>query len=394
MNEEFKTESESRVRVGLRTPPWATQNDKVVDGMVRYIREKGLRWQIDADIKTDNELPPNVINASWSGDGLIVFRCSEREVEAWHKQGIKVVNISSETQIDGVPNIYPDNYQMGALAAEYLMGLGLRNFVFVGEKRRRYSSQRQAGYQDTLEKKGFGCSEIDLEISRMLQTEKWIELHDQINHAIKGLSLPIGVLARDDILAMNVLRSARALGIKVPEEMALIGINDSKPYCLVAFPQLTSVRHPGELVGFHAAGVLHRLLEGEKVTEDVLLKSPGVVERESTNIVAVQDPLVAKALRFIQNHAKTGPVSIGDLCAQLGASHSSLRLRFKKVMGCSAKEEVDRVRCREARLLLLETQLSVQETAFRLGFATPEEFTRFFTRLEGNSPTKFRASRT
>ena len=381
------------LRIGVRVPRWGSQNDGLVNGVVRFVREYRKLWVIDADVFCDNELPPNDIDATWEGDGLIVFRCSEEEVLAWHERGIPVINISSETQIEGVPNVLVDNYQMGSLAAEYLMGLGLRHFAFVGERSRNYSAQRFEGYRDTLEGKGLTCQEINLPISKMSLYQKAAKIHKLLNRAIENLSFPVGVLARDDLLAMNVLRSTQALGIDVPDEISLIGINDQSPYCQVAFPRLTSVMHPGEIIGYRAADLLNRMINGEKVNEDVVLKSPGVAERESTNAVAVQDVLVAKAVKYIRQHAKTDPLSVADLCRQLGVSNTTLRLRFKKMMGRSIKSEVDRVRADEARLLLTETQFPIQKIAYQLGFALPEDFTRFFTRIEGISPANYRLSR-
>lgn len=378
-------------RVGLRIPRWATQNTSVVNGMVKYLRETKQDWIIDADIETDNELPPNIIDASWNGDGLIVFRCGAREAKTWHARGIPVVNISSETQIDYVPNVIPDNYQMGQLAANYLLSLGLRKFAYVGEKTRRYSRHRQAGFQETLQKNGFDCEVIDLEISQILKDEKWSVLHDQLNRFLSMLETPVGLLARDDIVAMNVLRSTRALGIKVPHELALVGINDSSPYCHIALPKLTSVRHSGIMIGYHAAQVLDTLMKGGKVEDTTLLPSLGIVERESTNIIAVEDELVARALTYIRKHAKIQLVNVADVCRVLGVSNTTMRLRFKTVLGHSAKEEVDRVRHKEACQLLMETQSSVQEIAFHMGFNSPEELSRFFTRTQGESPTQFRA---
>lgn len=377
-------------RIGLRTPPWATQNDKIINGVVRYLRENDVFWLIDADIDTGHELPPNKIDASWQGDGLIVFRCTEREANAWKKNGISVVNLSSETRIKGIPNILPDNYQMGRLAAEYLLSLGLRHFAYAGEQGRRYSTLRAAGYMDALEESGIECIEINLEISSMLKTERWTQLHDELTAAIRDLPQPIGILARDDIVAMNVLRSTRALGIKVPDEIALIGINDSRPYCLISHPQLSSVKHPGELIGYHAADALQTLLKGGEIPNDLLLKSPGIVERESTNVIAIQDSVVSQALSHIRAHAKKGPVNVLELARALGVSSTTLRTRFKEAIGKTPKEEVDLIRLKEIKNLLSETRMSIQEIAYQLGFTTPEELSRFFSRQAGISPTKYK----
>ncbi|MGB0993954.1 MAG: substrate-binding domain-containing protein [Akkermansiaceae bacterium] len=379
-------------RVGLRIPRWAAQNTIVVNGIVKFLRESKQDWIIDADIETDRELPPNIIDKNWTGNGLIVFRCSEDEAAAWLARGIPVVNISTETNIKGVPNVIPNNYQMGKLAAQHMMDLGLRKFLYIGESLRRYSRLRQQGFEETLEAAGFVSLEIDLKISEMPEDRKSEILHEQLNKQLGVLELPTGVLARDDIVAMNVLRSTRSLGINVPSDMALIGINDSSPYCHVATPKLTSVRHPGMGIGFHAARVLDGLMNGEKQQGDTLLDSSGISERESSNIIAVEDELVSEVLKYMRLHGKTEAVNIAAMCRAFGISSTTLRIRFKEAIGHSAKEELSRIRHKVASQLLVETAMSVQEIAYDMGFNSPEELTRFFTRHEKISPTQFRAA--
>jgi len=392
MNDQSVNISRQPKRIGLRIPRWATQNDLVINGVVEFLREKQINWLIDADIDTENELPPNTIDASWKGDGLIVFRCTQKEANAWLRAGISVVNISSETQINGILNIIPDNYQMGVMAAEYLMSLGFYHYAYAGEESRKYSLLRQQGFVDTLEKNGHSCEIIDLPISSMLETEKWTMLHKSLNAAIEKLPLPIGILTRDDIVAMNVLRSTRALGINVPDEMALVGINDSNPYCHLASPKLTSVKHPGDQIGYLAAKNLHDMMSGNAVSEDTLLRSPGIAERESTNTIAVKDKLIAEAIRIIRSRATTEVVTVSSLCLKLGVSATKFRLRFIEAVGCTPKEKIDSVRHNRICQLLTETQLSIQNIAYQLEFNSSEDLSRFFTRHEGMPPTKYRES--
>ncbi len=379
-------------RIGLRVPRWATQNDKVVKGIVEFLREEQIDWLIDADIDTENELPPNTIDASWNGDGLIVFRCSSQEADVWKEKGISVINISSETDIEGIPNVIPDNYQMGAIAAEYLVDLGFRKFAYVGENNRKYSLSRQNGFQDNLLKHGYSCEVIDLPISDMLQSEKWSILHDSLNKHLKGLTPPIGVLAKDDIVAMNILRSTRALGIKVPDELALVGINDSSPYCHLASPKLTSVKHPGELIGYQAASLLNQMMQTGDKPENVILKSSGIAERESTNTIAVKDKMIAKAVHIIKTKASRGSLTVSSICDELGVSATKFRLRFIEAVGYTPKELIDKTRHQKVCQFLVETKLSIQDIAYKMHFNSSEDLSRFFTRHEGMPPTKYRES--
>jgi len=270
------------------------------------------------------------------------------------------------------------------------MGLGLKKFAYVGESTRRYSARRYEGFSQALHESGRECTEIDIPISQILKDDKWSVLHTQLNEALSALELPVGLLTRDDIVAMNVLRSARALGIKVPDELALVGINDSEPYCHIASPKLTSVKHPGILIGYYAARVLDEQMRGETVQDITRLTSPGITERESSNTIAIRDELVSQTLAYIRQNAKGSRINVADICRKLAVSSTTLRLRFKDMIGHSVKEEIDRVRHLEVCDMLNQTQTSIQEIAYHMDFNSPEELTRFFTRKQGESPTKYR----
>lgn len=378
-------------KIGLRFPAWATQNTQIINGVVRYCRERDCIWQLDADLDSGGELPPNEIDENWRGDGLIVFRCTENEAAQWKRHSIPVINVSSETSIAGITNILPNNYQMGCIAAEYLISIGLTQFAYFGESSRKYSSLRGRGFKQTLENRGMQCIEIDLPISEIHQFEKWQELHALITEQLGDLPLPIGLLARDDIVAMNILRSTRKLNIEVPQQLALVGINDSQPFCLISQPQLTSVRHPAELVGYLAAQTLHKFFEDRHYqAEDILVDSPGIVTRESSNTVPTSDPVVAAGLLYIRKYAISQAVTIAELCKHLNVSSTTLRLRFKNALGSTPKQQIDKVRIQQIQKLLENPQLNIQEIASQADFLSPEELTRFFTRHKGVSPTQYR----
>lgn len=379
------------VRIGYRIPHWAMQNTMLFQGLVRYNRENQQSWKIESDIYTENELPQTVIDEHWEGDGLIVFRCTEQEAKAWREKNIPVVNISAETEVEGIPNIVADNYLMGKIAAEHLMSLGLQHFAYVGERFRKYSQLRLAGFRDTIKASGKEVIEIDLPISTMEDESKSEEIHKQLNAAMKDLPLPTGILARDDVVALNVLKSARHLNMSVPDEIAVLGVNNSMPYCFIAHPNLTSVQHPAQLIGYHAAKALDMLMKGEEVEEHTMVKPLGVAVRESTNMIAVNDALVSDVLKEIRTKIPKGPVMISELARKFGVSHTNLRNRFKKSLGLSIKHEVDRARLAEVKRRLVETDDSLQEIAYSMKFLSPEEFSRFFSRNAGLSPSLYRS---
>lgn len=393
-------------RVGIRFPSWITFQRSVFDGVIEFMQAHDP-WILETPVDTSHELAPTVIDAGWKGDGLIVFRYTPAEADAWQKAGIPVVNLSSE-RIDGpFPSIAPDNARGGAEAARHLLSLGLREFAFVGRDvpfvddgftglhvPRRYSLEREEGFQHVMAAAGF----LPLGIRLRTETsgeEVWRELRGLYLGILGRLPRPCGVFAADDLLAHGLLQAAHEAGVKVPQELAIVGFNDQSHFCHAATPPLSSVTYPGRAIGRLAAETLYQMMNGGGMPERMVRRVPvlGVTIRESTNVLAIRDPLVAGAVRLIRKQAATSAPRVGEIAEALGVSVSLLRQRFLNATGVSPKEEVDRARLDIIRHWLTTTDLGLPEIAIKTGFADPGELRRFFKRESGVTPQEFRTGR-
>jgi LacI family transcriptional regulator len=390
-------------RVGVRFPNWITFQRPVFDGIIEFMQARDP-WIIEAPMDTTNELPPTVIDARWRGDGLIVFRYTPQEAEAWRRAKIPVVNLSTERLGGAFPSVVPDNAQGGAEAARHLLTLGLRDFVFVGRDTpfaddgltglritRRYSLEREEGFLHLLKAVGYAPRSIQLK-TKIETTEVWRELRELYRDVVGKLPRPCGVFAVDDILAHGLLQAAQDTGVRVPQEMALIGFNDQSYFCHAATPPMSSVTYPGHAIGRLAAETLFALMQGGKPPGGQVQRVPvtGVTIRESTNMLAIRDSLVAEALRLIRQQAATSAPRVGEIAEAMGISVSLLRQRFLNAVGTGPKEEVDRARLDIIRHWLTTTELGSTEIAAKTGFADPGELRRFFRRGCGQTLQEFR----
>jgi len=343
---------------------------------------------------SDGDLPSEPIDASWEGDGLLVYRHTVEEAEAWARRGIAAVNLSTEfpgTEPQ-MPRVTVDNHAVGRAAAEHLAALGLRDFAYVHESMRRYSAERLEAFRAAVEAGGGHLHQIDVPASAFAETERPRQIEECMREPFLALPRPCGVLAKDDIAATWTLRLMKSLGIACPGEMPLLGIANDIVFCHTASPPLSSVPYPARHVGLVAAELLWRMMNGEAVPPDHRIAVPPgpVVRRESTRHVVLADSVVTRAMELIRQEAMHRPVSVGELSRTVGVSRESLRQRFHAVLGHSPKREIERLRRQHVLELLLGTNLPLAEVASECGFADAAELCRFVKRQTGNTPGSIR----
>lgn len=394
-------------RVGVRLPTWISYQRIVFDGVLDFMRAHEP-WILETPIDSSGELAPMLIDEHWRGDGLIVYRYTEAEAQAWRQAGIPVVNLSTE-RLDGpFPSVVPDNHMGGMEAARHLLTLGLVNFVFVGRATafvddaltglgvpRRYSQERAQGFAEGLAAAGREARLIHLEAPAAGGGEPlWQQLRGMYLALLASLPRPCGVFAVDDLLAHGLLQAAQEAGLRVPLDLALLGCNDQSHFCHAATPPLSSVSYPGRAIGVRAAETLYNLMLDQSPPVDPVQRVAvsGVSVRESTNLLAIRDPLVADAVRLIRRQAATSAPRVGEVAVLLGVSVSLLRQRFLSALGVSPKEEVDRARLDIIRHWLNSTELGCSAIAAKIGLADASELRRFFRRGTGKTPQEYRQS--
>ncbi|MDY0170339.1 MAG: DNA-binding transcriptional regulator [Thermoguttaceae bacterium] len=291
-----------------------------------------------------------------------------------------------------LPDATTDCHQAGRLAAEHLLGMGLRRFAFVGRKGQAWSYRREAGFRARLAEAGYECATFTESHARGRSAAARTRVH--LAYWLQELSRPAGVFAGNDYVGREVLDAALEVEIKVPYELAVVGADDDHLADELANPPLSSVAFNTADGGYRTAELLDRLMSkgsdwqrGEPPR--ILIDAVSVVTRQSSDAIAVEDPVVAAALRFIRTHAKE-PIGVADVVRHCAVSQRSLGLHFQSVLGHSVRAELQRVRIEWAKRLLAETNLSLEKVAEHAGFASLSYFCHAFRRTTGATPARYR----
>jgi LacI family transcriptional regulator len=329
----------------------------------------------------------------WQPDGIIGQLGDVEVVRALRQLDRPLVSVSSSVVDPEVPVVRLDNYAAGAMAAKHLMERGFRNFGYCGDVNRGHSPDRQRGFCDVMAEAGHDCAEYHYQsntTSGELSGWTWSVADEGLREWLRALPKPAGVLAAQDYLGLILSEVCRQADVRVPEEVALIGVDNDELACELSYPPLSSVRSPTDRIGFEAARLLDRLMEGERApAEAVLIQPGGVVARQSSDVMATEDPSLVAAIQFIRQHADQ-PIGVDDVLEAIPISRRALEMRFKSLLGRSPLAEIRRVHVEQAKRMLAETDLTLPSVARASGFNSPERLSVVFTQMTGMTPGTYR----
>ena len=297
-------------------------------------------------------------------------------------------------EVPGKANVVTDSAAVAGMAAEHLMGCGFRHFGFCGYLNTSWSVARRDVFALKIRQAGFGVRihEVhEVRPDKIAQREK--KVRESIVRWLRSVPRPIGLMACNDDLGKEVVEACRQAGLRVPDDAAIIGADNDEVVCGLSNPPLSSVAINFERAGYEAADVLDRLMRGAKrVPARIVVHASHVVPRQSTDILALEDAGLAKALRFIRDHARSG-ATVAATARAAGLSRRVLEKRFREYLKHSALEEIRRVRTDQIARMLVETELPVGQIAETLGFEDVQHVARYFRAGKGLSPLAYRKTR-
>lgn len=359
----------------------------VLDGISRYLVEN-RPWSVQLDLRELVIAPPAWLK-DWNGDGIITRSTTPEMIKVIERLQIPTVNLTDMYGDQGLPAVLNDHEKIGRVAAQHLIDKGLSRFAFAGFSDHHWSSLRLSGFRNEL---------ADLDPEVLLYESDWANVRQhgwegqqaEIIRWIRSLPKPVGILACNDFRGQHLLDACRAADISVPDEVAVLGVDNDHVLCDFCDPQLSSVIPSAERIGFEAAKMLDQLMRGESPSNDrVLIEPLGVAERPSTDVLAIDDPEVVGAIQLIRSEACNG-LSVSDILAAVPIARSSLERRFRKYLGRSPQAEIRRVQIKRASQLLRETDLNLTQISRLSGFKHAEYFSVVFKRECGQTPGKYR----
>jgi LacI family transcriptional regulator len=356
---------------------------ELLHGVRDWMRAHGA-WTIHFSEQGRGARPPAWLK-DWRGDGIIARVETPAIARVVRACGVPVVNVSASGIAPAFPTVMSDSAQIARLAAEHLIERGFRQLAYCGDGRFAWSKRHGENFAAVCEQRGLRCEVFP---TRGVEQEQ-----PRIRQWLARLPKPVGIMACYDIRGQQVLDAARSQGLRVPDEVAVIGQHNDELLCELCEPPLSSVIPSARRVGFEAAQLLHQLMVGKKSARSLIEIAPlGVATRQSTDTVAVADAGLAAAMRHLRDHASE-PLLVDDLARLAGCSRTALERRFREHFGVSPYEHVLRLRIAQADLLLTTTRLTIAEIAEKTGFSTVEHFTTTFTRRRGISPARLRKGR-
>ena len=361
---------------------------RMLQGIVQHERSH-RQWSTFLDDEARTERDPGFLRGEkWQG--VISRHTTPALVKNCAQLGIPLVDLNDTPPFPGVPKIRPNNTAIGHLGAEHFLERGFRHFAYCGFSNEAWSCERRDGFMEALRLTGHTCDVLDLKYPGDITPDWDAEQTQLIATWLSGLPKPVAIMACVDVRAFQVISAAQHAGLLVPEEIALLGVNNDVMRCELSYPSLSSIALNAHQSGYHAAEVLDRMLRGEKPgAMDVRVDPLGVVARLSTDILAVGDKNVAAALSFIRERACKG-VSVDEVVAHAAASRSQLEKKFRRFIGRSPQAEIRRVQLARIKELLSETDLPLKSIASMTGFEHIEYLSVVFKRMTSESPGQYR----
>jgi LacI family transcriptional regulator len=368
-----------------------TSNDYargLLHGIRAYIREH-RSWSIYVGEQSRGEAAPMWLK-KWSGDGIIARIENAAIAEAVLASKLPAIDVSAARYVPELLYVETDDAEIARLAAEHLLQRGFRHFGYCGDPRFNWSNWRQEHYQQLVAAAGFDCS-VYRPSPRRRTAATWEQERAGMATWIRGLPKPVGVMAAYDIRGREVLDVCRQLGVKVPDEVAVIGVDNDELLCDLADPPLSSVIPDTRRTGYEAARLLDLMMAGQSEFPVAhLIKPLGVVTRSSTDVLATDDGDISAAVQFIRTHACQG-IKVEDVLRAMPLSRRVLESRFRQLLGRTPHQEITRIQIERVKELLTESGLSLSAIAHRAGYRHVEYMSVVFKRETGQPPSHYRA---
>jgi LacI family transcriptional regulator len=325
-----------------------------------------------------------------NADGIIAPLWDNAIIKMIDNLGLPAVICGIEKPTLNACRVVTDDFAVGRTAAEYFLERGFRRFAYCGFNDAIWSQRRAESFSRTVTEAGFEAS-----IYRRTRTKRRHSSKAEqsiIAEWLRTLPRPVAIMACNDDRGQDVLAACRIAGLEVPEDVAILGVDDDELVCDLSYPPLSSIAASTERAGYDAAQVLDKLMRGHKITEaeKVVPISPlHVVTRQSTDIMAIEDQQVAEAVNFVRRHSRKA-IQVRDVAEAVGLSRRTLEQRFRKVLMHSVHDQIKYARVNQMADLLINTNLTMSRIARFLGYPDASNISRYFKQKKGMSPTEYR----
>lgn len=359
----------------------------VIEGIAKYADEQG-NWSLHFEDRSLHDRLPFWLK-HWKGNGVIARSTTPSQRHEIQQLNIPCVELFGATS----PEVCCDDILVARMAAEHFLSRGLYHFAFFAPEMPWWCTHRFKQFERCLHLFGHSCHCFRRKRHHtQTLSPTWNASDDRLlKDWLLQLPKPVGLFAATDAYSLTVLGACRRLGIRVPGEVAILGADNDKTICLSVTPRLSSIDVNNALTGYKAAELLDLRMKKKKTSSliPILIPPAYVVERQSTDMVAIDDDDTTEALVLIRKYATEG-ITIAEVARRVGLSQSTLTRRFHRYFGYSPEQELVRCKIDYAKRCLRETTLPTYTVGKKAGFTPPEYFARAFKREVGMTPNQFR----
>lgn len=347
------------------------------EGIARYAGQHG--WHLNVSILKDFQLPEH-----WQGDGIITSLNNSRQLEEFVRNaGVPTVDLSIWREEIDLPRVAADNAEIGRMGARHFIELGHRHCAWFALASNPVSRTRFKAYEATLSQAGIECIRLDT-----------IRPQDAayVTQRLEALPKPCAIYTKSDYDSAWIANLCLDAGLRVPDDIAILGADDNPLICECQTVPLSSVRYDLRRIGYEGASMLDELMAGRVLAERLKLIPPsGVAVRRSTDALAVSDACIREILMYLNTHYRRS-IGTKELAARFNLSRRSLEIRFRDAMHTSIREHLIGIRIREAKHLLRKSKEAIETIAALTGFCHAPHFSTTFKRQVGVSPSDYRRS--
>lgn len=361
---------------------------QILAGISRFLHEHD-NWTVFHQTGPLGALNPDALQ-SWTGDGIVARVANARIRRIVEAKRVPVVDVLGNVRGASFPKVGCDEEAISRTIADDLHDRGFRHFGFFGLRGEGWSEERWQGFRRECTANGaLSCSPFLIRHDEK-RAENWTRYIARLCQWLQARPRPLGLMIASDQFGPDVVEACRRSNLMVPEEVAIVGVDDDAPFCDVCVPRLSSVAPHHEKVGYEAAVLLDRMMSGEPAPkEPIRIKPLGLRIRRSSDAWALDDPALVKAMTYIRAHAYDG-VAVDAIAQAAGLSRSVLQRRFQGAIGETVLDVITKVRLARAKEMLLNTNLAIADIAERSGFRHQEYLGYVFRRKTGQTPAAFR----
>ncbi len=374
-------------RIAILVDTATSWGRRTIRGVLDYSLQHGP-WDVWIDPKGQNETFSLPDDEEFDG---VIARISTTQLQSeLTTSQLPVVNISGiQFGQSAFPRVCIDQEASASLALEHFKSRALTHFAYVGPRHLDYVKQHERAFEHAVSRSGMTCHVYPSKTTRS-NTYFWHPSQKKLITWLQSLPKPIGIYTWGFEVGRDLIPACRKAGLQVPHDVAILGGDYDELLSDASHPALSGILTPAQQIGYQAASLLHQQIQGKKTPKETTFITPEtVVERLSTEVLAIDDPQTLQAIQYLQAHACEN-ITVDDILRKVPMARRALERKFKNLLGRSPAKEICRIRIQRARKLLAETNLPMQDIAEACGYTSYTYLGNVFKKETGISPGRYR----